>query len=243
MGCLVWIIKFVFFGAKGRVGRPPSGVLTRYVSPADGPVPAATLGGYALGTAIVLTDSRANSQTGILIGAVVAVFLAFRAAERLTIPALGVVGLVCAVIQMVNFIHGGEYDTLKTVYRLALVLLVFTCFVLGTVIFNRSSAIHGERGLALLGLVDIVSFLARPTGSDLFSLGSVSHGLFLTCAATAAFAVGWAVSEAVLGLVGLVVVGLSIVLNAPNGWLGVVAAVAAAGFTTIARAVTRAGRA
>ena len=231
LGCLIWVIKFILFGAAGRVGRPPSGVLTRYVSPADAPVAAATMGGYALGTAIVLTDTRADSQTGILIGAVVAVFMAFRAVERLTVPALGVVGMVCAVIQTVDFIRGGDYDALKTTYRLALTLLVFTCFVFGTVIFNRASALRGERGLALLGVVDVVSFLARPTAADLFSLGSVSHGLFLVGAGTAAFAVGWAASEAVLGLVGIAVVGLSVALNAPNGWLGVVAAVAAACFT------------
>ncbi|MEP9385590.1 hypothetical protein [Nocardioides sp. KR10-350] len=242
LGCLAWIIKFMIFGGDGRVGRPPKGIGTRFASPADSPIPAAALGAYALGTAIVITDARADSQTGILIGAVVAVFMAFRAAERLTVTALGIVGFVCALIQMVHIVRGQAYDALESGYRLALVLLVFACFLLGTLVFNRASALRGERGLALLGLVDIVGFLTRPTGADMFNLDEISHLLFLFVASSVAFALGWAVSEATLGLVGIAVVGLAVMLGGPDGWLGVVAAVSAVGFTIVARAFTRGAR-
>ena len=199
------------------------------------------MGGYALGTAIVLTDPTADEQTGIIIGAVVAVFMAFRAAQRLTLPALGVVGAVCAVFQTVNVIRGDEYDALGVAYRSALVLLVFTAFVLGAAIFDRGSALKGARGLALLGIVDIVGFLARPVGADLFELSSASHAIFLLGAGATAFALGWAASEAILGLVGIAVLGLTVALNAPDGWLGVVAALSAFCFTAVARAFTRVG--
>ncbi len=237
LGCLILIIRFILGGGRGRVGRPPAGVLTRYVSPTDSVVPAAALGGYAMGTAIVITDPHADEQTGILIGLLIAVFVAFPAAQRFTIPALGVVGAVCALIQMGNIMWGGEYDALKTAYRAALVLLVFTSFVAGTVIFDRASALKGERGLALLGVVDVVGFLVRPTGADLFDIDQVGHAAFLLCAGGIAFALGWAASEAVLGLVGIAVVGLTVLLNAPDGWLGVVAALSAAAFTAVGRGI------
>lgn len=238
LGCLIAIIKFMLGGRDSRVGRPPSGIGTRYLAPNDSPIPAAALGGYALGTAIVITDAQADSQTGILIGAVVAVFMAFRAAERLTVAALGIVGFVCALIQMAHIVRGETYDALESGYRLALVLLAFACFVLGTLVFNRASALKGERGLALLGIVDILGFLARPTGTDLFNLDEISHLLFLFIAGSVAFALGWAVSEATLGIIGIAVVGLAVMLDGPDGWLGVVAAVSAVGFTAVARAFT-----
>ena len=120
LGCLIAIIKFILGGRASHRGRPPRGIGTRYLDPTDSPIPAAALGGYALGTAIVITDANADDQTGIMIGAVVAVFLAFRGTpERITIAALDVVAFGCALIQMTHIVRGDPYDALASGYRLA----------------------------------------------------------------------------------------------------------------------------
>lgn len=239
IGCLLAIMKFMLGGRKGRIGRPPSGIGTRFLSPSDTPIAAAAMGGYSIGIVMSLVNAQADGNAGILIGAVVAVFASIRTTGGVTITALSVVGFFCALFQMARIIQGEEHDALESIYRLALVLMVFCCFVLATLIFNRGSAFKRDRGLALLGIVDIIGFLARPTGSDLFNLDAVSHLVFILSAGAVAFALGWAASEATLGLVGIAVVGLSVILGGPDGWLGVIAAVSAAGFTAAAGAVIR----
>lgn len=239
LGCLVLIYRFMLGSRRGRAGRPPRGVLTRYLSPADQPLAVVGMGGYALGTAIVVVDPRADAQSGMLIGLLLAVVMAPRSMLRLTVAALGVVGFVCALIQMGSVIVDGEFDALARWYRVALVGLVLVCFAAGALFFDRASALRGERGLALLGVADVVGFLSRPSVVDLSSLEQMSHALFLLGASATAFVVGWAVSEATLGLVGIAVVGLSVALGGPDGWLGVVAAVSAVAFTVVAHGVRR----
>lgn len=239
LGCLIWITRFLLGYGRGRVGRPPKGICTRLRDPGEAPVAAAVLGGYALGTAAVLVDPHADSSTAIVIGGIVAVLMAFRGIEPLVKVALGIVACICALIRMGYVVLGDAYDELAVIYRLALVGLVFFCFLLAVMVFDRASALKGERGLALLGIVDIVDFIARPAGVDMFNLAPVGHAAFLVVAAAAAFGLGWAVSEATLGIVGIAVLGLSVIFDGPLGWLGVLAALSAAGFTVIARAFTR----
>jgi hypothetical protein len=237
---LLWILRFIVGGGKGRVGRPPTGFLTRFKDPRSAPLPAAALGGYALASALVILDPTTTDVTsGIMVGVVVAVALAVRAIERYSVLALGFVGLFCGVVVAHDFVfhHRHHNDPQTSTYRAALMLLIFACFVAATVLFDRAAALHGERGLALLGIVDVVTFLASPRGFDTLSMSPVNHGLFVLGACAAAFLLGAAVSEATLGLVAMAVLVVDLAFSKDNHLPAVVAALSAVVLTAAARRV------
>jgi hypothetical protein len=85
-----------------------------------------------------------------------------------------------AAWEAVLFIRGdSEFDAWTSGFRASLMLLVFATFVLGVVIFNRGKAIHGHRGLALFGLIEIITFAAAPSGRDIFELAAGGAGTYI----------------------------------------------------------------
>lgn len=242
LGFLIGIYALIFSGGRGRVGRPPSGVLTRLRSPTDAPLGVAALSGLALGGMVTVTDPHADGQSGLAIGVVLAVTLAMPAIQHLTLAACGLVGVIVAVWEALRFTSGEGSDGLVTAYRVALMALILACFGASVVIFGRGSALRGERGLALFGLVEVITFLAHPGNRDSLSLDGVGHATFLVVACGVACVLGWAASEYVLGIVALAVATATMLTNATVGdanaaWVGLVAAASAVVLTVAARAL------
>ena len=230
---LIGTYAFMFRGLPGRNGRPPSGVATRLPDPTDAHWAVAGMGAYALGSTVTVTDPNANSTSGLAIGLLAALVFLVPGVKGLATPIFGVLGLLVGALQMVLFVSSG--DELTAVYRVTLMLLITVCFGASAVLFGRTRALSGTRGLALLGLVEIVSFLAFPANRSTLSLDGVSHTTYLFMACGLAVTLGWAASEYVLGVVTLAVLTTSYLANAVIGdadqaWVGFVAAVAAWGF-------------
>jgi hypothetical protein len=240
---LLAIYRFMIGGRQGRVGRPPKGVLTRWASPAEAVVPTAAMAGYALGRAVDLTAPHSSAQNGLIVGGIVGFALAFHGlVEKLVIAALGVVAALCACIDIWAGVNDASFGPWSQTFRAALFLLLFACFILGSVVGDRSSALKGERGFALIGLVDIVVFLARPVGIDPLNVQGGRGLAVIGVSCLVAAVAGFAVSEAVLGLIALGVFGLTIIAGGPDGWSAVVAGISAVGFAIVIRQFTvRAG--
>lgn len=237
LAALMGVFAILFRGVlpKHR-GRGAGGILTRLTSPSDAPIAAAALCALTLAAGMSRVDRLADSTSAIAVGVLLGALVAIPACQHLTIAACGVVGFVIALIDAGRFILGAsEFGYLTPVFRVSLMLLVLACFWLAVVIFDRHSALRGERGLALFGLVEIATFLAAPTGRDIIGFGHVSATAYVIAACVLAFIVGFAVSEYLLGLIALALVvtvwfGNAVFGDIDNGdpraaWLGFVAAV------------------
>lgn len=232
LGFLIGVYAFLFGSVRGRVGRPPSGIFTRRKSPADVPLSAAALTGLAVGSMLAVTEPAANQVSGLMIGIVVAGFLTPKSVRPQAVWVCGLVAAFVAFWQMGRFALGDDGSQSALVYRVALMLLIFASFCLGALVFDRGPAFKGERGLALFGLVEIVTFLARPTGRDLLYLDEVSHTAYLLIGCGVAGVLGWATSEYVLGIVAMAVATLTLMSDSVAGdaraaWLGLVAGTSA----------------
>lgn len=224
-------------GLRGRVGRPPSGIGTRFTDPSGEGLAATALAAFAINTLMETgKDGGAtlHGGTGAALGLLLALLLTMRVTQGLTSSALSVLGLVAAVVAGVQFVSGPEQANFGRIYRTALVLLTISCFTLAVLIFRRASALKGARGLALFGLVDIAVFVAGPGGAQMFELTPGRHTFYVLTASVFAFLLGWAVSEFTLGLtaigvavttVGLSATGLTSTPHAPDEFTGVVATV------------------
>lgn len=242
MCAFIGLYAFMFRGTTGRVGRPPRGFLTRGKSPTDAPLGLAAMGAYALGSAAGLTNEEAGGSTGLLIGLLVALVVVVPGVRQLSGPVFDVLGVTLALWAMISFALG-DGDDLGTFYRVSLMALILACFVGAIFLFGRLSAFRGGRGLALLGLVDIVTFLASPSTQDSLSLSAVDHLTFLVVAGGIAFALGFLASEYVLGVVAFAVVSVSllneaVVGNANSAWVALVATLSAVGFVIAFKGAT-----
>lgn len=241
LACLIGVYALLLGGIGGRRGRPPAGVLTRLRDPSKAPIAVAAMSGFALGTMSALTDSHADSSSGVMIGLLLAITLAIPGIGHLTLAACGLVGTIVAFWQLGIFLVG-DGDATSAAYRGALVGLLFACFALAIVLFDRSRALRGEVGLAFFGLVDVMTFLAQPGNRSTLSLDGVSHLAFLALVGAISFGLGWAASEYVLGVVALAVATVSfaessVVGDARQAWIGLVAAGTAFGLTLVGRSL------
>jgi hypothetical protein len=240
LGCLVGILVFVFKGGKGRVGRPPSGILTRPKPPGQEGLGLAVLAALALSG---LTNGALGGPAGgAVVGLLVALGTAVAGLRTLTGVAANVLGVAAAAVGAYTFTVSDTFDPLTVVYRISLMSLLFAFFCLGVLVFNRASAVAGARGLALFGLIEIVTYLADPGGADVFVLDDVSHLAFVGIVCVAAFALGWAASEFVIGVTAIAVslaalaYGTAVPGGPEQGWAGVLAmAGAAVAFLVVAR--------
>ena len=241
---LIGLYAFIFSGGKGRVGRPPKGVLTRLRDPTGSPLGVAAMCGLALGSMLTLWDSSANGQSGIAIGLILALALSIPAIEHLALLACGfVIANILALINATLFVAGDGVDGLAAGYRLALMALLLACFVGASILFGRMSALRGERGLASRPGRD--RHVPCPTRQpcDFRARRDRARGIPLGRCAVA-LALGWAASEYVLGIVALAVATLtlledSVAGNADSAWVGLVAAVSAVAFTALGRVLLR----
>jgi len=238
---LIGVFAIIFRGVvPKRRGPGIEGFLTRLTSPSDLPIALATLSSFAVAIALsrlkLLTDTKGAVAVGVLIGILVAVPLS----QQLTVWVCGnVVSPGLAAWEAVLFIRAdSEFDAWTSRFRASLMLLVFATFVLGMMIFNRGKAIHGHRGLALFGLIEIITFAAAPSGREIFELAAVGAGTYIVVCCGLAFLVGARLSEFLLGLISMAVTvtvwfEASVYGDIEAGdplaaWLGFVAAVSAA---------------
>ncbi|MGN6302630.1 MAG: hypothetical protein ACTHN8_16230 [Angustibacter sp.] len=233
---LLVVYALVLGGLRGRVGRPPAGIGTRFADPSGEGLAATLLTVLAIGS---LTGA-ASGSTGALsvegaaaLGLLLATLLTLGVTRGATTAALSVLGVVAAVVEGAQFVSGPDAGGLGRLYRISLVLLVIACFGAAALVFHRASAVRGARGLALFALIDIAVFLAGPGGAQLFSLSAGRHLVYLGAACACAFLLGWAVSELTLGLAaigvavttfGLGLVGLAPGAHAGDQLVGVIAA-------------------
>ena len=187
-------------GLRGRRGRPPSGVATRYADPTgDGPA-AVLLTVLALSAFTGRAQPGIDGRTGGIVGLILAVAFTFPNTARIASPFLSILGVVAAVVESIRFVADPDQGVLGQAYRAALVLLSIACFTLSAMLFHRASALSGSRGLALFGLIDIATFLAGPAGAQLYTLTPARHVIYLVTAGAVSLALGWAASELTLGL-------------------------------------------
>lgn len=251
LAALMGVFAILFRGVlpKHR-GRGVGGILTRLTSPSDAPIAAAALCAMTLAAALSRADRLADSSSAIAIGVILGVMVAVPGCQHLTIAACGVVGFALALVDAGRYVFGvSEFGYLALAFRVSLMLLVLACFWLAVVLFDRRSALRGERGLALFGLVEIATFLAAPTGRDIFGFGHVSATAYVVAGCVLAFVVGFAVSEYLLGLIAIALAvtvwfGNAVFGDAGNGdpraaWLGLVAAVVAGVIVLATSAVFR----
>lgn len=187
-------------GLRGRAGRPPSGIATRYADPTGGGPAAVLLTVLALNAFTSQTHPGIDGRSGAIVGLLLAVAFTFPITARFTGPILSILGVVAAVIEAVRFVADPDQGVLGHAYRAALVLLSIACFTLSAMLFHRSSALAGSRGLVLFGLIDIATFLAGPAGTHLYALTPARHALYLVAAGAVSLVLGWAASELTLGL-------------------------------------------
>lgn len=248
LGLLMGLYAFMFGGLAGRTSARGR-ALTGLADPSQSRLGVAALGGFALGNLAVRIDGAADSVVGFTLGFVLGITLAIPVARQFAIAACFVLGTVLALWTMIEFIAGDEAGDLAVIYRIALMALLFACYVLSALLFGRTSAVRGESGLALFGLVELVTFLAQSGGVTPLGLDRLGHLVFLGIVCGVAFLVGWAATQDgasgfVLGVMALALGTLAfltdaVVGNAQIAWVGLVAALTAAAFTFLSGAVTR----
>lgn len=205
------LLVFVFFAATfsvmfrglgARVGRPPRGVLTRFKDPQGSPFFAAALAAYALAKFLAEVGSTFDATLSISIGILMAILVSVRGLQGVTIVGCNGLAVVLAVYEAFTFVKGdGAFVELESLYRVGLMMVVLLSFVLGAFVGRRDSAIAGSRGFALLALVEVSIFLSAPAGRDFFTIDQLGNGVVMLVIAGIGFALGWAVSEYVLGVV------------------------------------------
>lgn len=199
---LAFIFSVMFRGVGGRVGRPPKGVLTRLKDPQDSPVFAAALAAYALGKFVAEAGSSYDATASVIIGFLAAILVSVRSSRRFALAVCSVLAAVLAVVEAVAFVRGeGTFVEGESFYRLGLMLVVLLSFVLGAFLGRRDSAIAGPRGVSLLALVEISTFLADPVGRGFLAIDQLGNGILMAVVAGIGVVLGWAVSEFVLGVV------------------------------------------
>lgn len=202
---LIGIFAVMFRGVGGRTGRPPSGILTRFNDPQGSALAAAPLAAYALAS-FLATINPAASRTSIILGILLAILVSIPGVKNLTVAACNVVATLLACVAAFLFVRGdGDFEELSSLYRLGLMVIVLLSFSLGALIGSRDSAIAGSRGYVLFGLVEISVFLAAPSGRDTIGLGQVGNAVFMMLIAGVGFALGWAVSEYMIGVAAIAV--------------------------------------
>lgn len=220
-------------GVRGRVGRPPRGIATRYADPTGHGPAAVFLATLALGVFNSGSSPGVDGAQGATLGAVLGILLTVTATRGLTSATLSVLGVVAATVEGFRFIANPDQGALGYTYRAALVLLTISCFVLGALIFHRASALKSARGLALFGLIDIATFFAGPAGAHLYLLAAGQHVIYICTACVVAMGLGWAASEFTLSLAAIGVAFTSFGLGLV-GW----GAIAGPGFVGVVSALT-----
>lgn len=242
---LFGIFAFMFRGTRGRVGRPPSGVMTRQRSPGDTRWVAAAMGGLAIGSALG-AYFHADTVTGVVVGGLLGVLLVIPMLEIFTRLALNAIAFVLSLVAAAVFIAGaGGFDALSSAYRILVIVSILAAFGVGVFVSGGyRAALRGDRGLELFGIVEVATFLAAPSGRDAMSLGVLTNATYLPIAAGVAALIGWAASEYVLGVLALAIVLTvwfreSVFGDAYAGWAGIVTAVASVGTVLVLSKVFR----
>lgn len=207
LGCVVGTFTVIFRGFGSRVGRPPSGILTRYRDPQGSRFFAAALAAYALAMFLAGIGPTFGASESVVVGFLMAILVSLRSLKGVTIAFCNLLAAFLAFHGAFIFIKGsGSFEGLAALYRLGLMMVVLLSFTLGAFVGKRDSAVAGTRGYALFGLVEISTFLADPTGRDSLALGRMGNVVFMLIVAGVGFALGWAVSEYMLGVVVIAIV-------------------------------------
>lgn len=231
---LLGIFAFMFRGTRGRVGRPPDGFMTRQRSPTETPWVAAAMGGLAIGTALG-AYLHADTSAAVVVGALVGLSLAIPVLRGVSSIVLNVIAFVLALMSAGLFIVGtATVDPLWPVYRVVVIVTVLAAFALGVLIPGHQSALRGQRGLELFGIVEVATFLAAPSGRDAMYLSGVTNITYLLFAIGVAAVIGWIASEYILGVLAIAVAVTvwfreSVYGDATAGWAAIVTAAAAVG--------------
>lgn len=205
---LLGIYRLMLRGGVGNVGRPPRGVWTRLKDPSGAPAGLAAMTSIALASGLTHLDPQTTVTSGAVVGLIVAVAMMVGSrGSRLGVGAWAVelVGIVMAFWELGRFLVG-DGQVLSVAYRISVCVALLGSFALGAVVLRRGSAVRGKRGMALFGLVEIVTFLASPSTQDEFRLDGLATAVFVLVVAALAFTLGCAVSEFTLGISALAVI-------------------------------------
>jgi len=152
--------------------RPKSGkahrlsTLRRYRSPDDGGgIAAVVVAAFAAGQLVADTDSA--SQVGALLGVTLAVLSmskSLRPTRNLLVGALGVAASFAAAAEFVTTVP--LCSTVPDTSRWLMLGALLTTFTAGSLAALTASRLRPHAGLALFGVLDILTFLAAPLGTS-----------------------------------------------------------------------------
>ena len=215
LAVLLGIYSLILPGLRGRRGRPPRGVATRWSDPAAGDWPLGILGILAVDT--FAPPAFFTGAGGFGFGIMLAVLLAVPAVRQITGTVLGIAGLAGAVIIFLGATVSGRYRWDWWGHPLLIALVVLFVTTSTAAFFRRGAAVRGHRGLALFALVEIAVFLASPLGIDPRELPASSQAGLFSLALLSAALLGWALSEFTLGIAAIGVAVTSTLMPALTG--------------------------
>jgi len=211
LASLVGVYVLLLGGLRRRPGAPGRAPFGRYRA-----VGSDRVGGVVLTVLAVLLTSGVESPAvaaGVALFLSIALVVGLRTAEPVVGLLMGGVGVVAATIAAARFVTDSGSGIPSQLFRVALVGIVLTAFVLTVVVFDRARGLAGHRGLALFGLVDIVVFIAGPGGADLMTLDVDRRMVIVVLAVVLAVVLGFGASAFLLTATAVMVTAAEVSLS------------------------------